>query len=90
MAVTIQSQIDAVGLYGDNGSLEGLLRRRAVSFARTQAWGRGARGLVAVRCTGTAGRGGIWQCYVSARGGGLTSRGPNLHVDSSGVVQAVP
>lgn len=89
MSATIQTRIEFCHRNGDNGSLEALLRTRAVQFARAQSWGRGARGLVAVRCTGTAGRGGVWQCYVTVPSGGLTSRGPNLHVDSDGIVAVV-
>jgi hypothetical protein len=69
---------------------EDLIRRAALSFARSR-FGRGIRGLVAVRVTGTPGLGGIWQCYepVPQRlGGGLNSVGPNLHITSTGDIEA--
>lgn len=54
-------------------------------FARAECDLRGKRGLTAVRCTGVSGKSGIFQCYVPARTGGLTSIGPNIHaVERSG------
>lgn len=55
-----------------------------VRFARASCGLRGVRGLTAHRVTGSPGLGGIWQCYVPAPGGGLNSRGPNIHATSDG------
>lgn len=63
------------------------IQRAVMRFARN-GFGRGVRGLAAVRVTGTPGLGGIWQCYEPVRGGGQSSYGPNLHATSDGVVHA--
>lgn len=62
------------------------IRRAVLAYLRAECGLRGARGLAAVRVTGTAGLGGIWQGYVPMRGGGQNSIGPNVHATSDGAV----
>jgi len=62
---------------------ESQIAASVVKFARANGQ-RGVRGLVAQRCTGTPGLSGVWQCYVPAAGGGLTSRGPNIWTSGDG------
>jgi len=53
----------------------------ALEFARSL--GLKNKNLVAVRVTGTAGLGGVFQCYEPCKVG-QTSVGPNIHVMSDG------